>query len=120
MSGSLLDDSGAPSSYPGVFAFEFDFGGTLRCIPMSVRLKLDQVGIKLSLKQWNKMPSEERRYLVEAPCDDPADMDTYRRRLRALIEKFTASPVEEVPVDVSPPWGPPPGPRPPRPPGSGG
>jgi hypothetical protein len=30
----------------GIFGFEVDFGGTPRCIPMSVRLKLDLAGIK--------------------------------------------------------------------------
>ena len=33
-----LDELPDESPYPGVFRFEVDFGGTLRCIPMSVRL----------------------------------------------------------------------------------
>lgn len=64
MKRALDRDVTKPPPYPGIFAFELDFGGTLRCIPMSVRLKLDQAGIKLSLKQWNKLPPEERRWLV--------------------------------------------------------
>lgn len=42
MKRALDRDVSEPSSYPGIFAFELDFGGTLRCIPMSVRMKLDQ------------------------------------------------------------------------------
>jgi len=56
---ALDRDVSTPSPYPGVFAFKLDFGGTLRCIPMSVRLKLDQTGIRLSLKQWNKLPASK-------------------------------------------------------------
>jgi hypothetical protein len=94
----------SPFPYPGVFAFELDFGGTLRCIPMSVRMKLDQTGIKLSLKQWNKLPAEGRRQLVERTCDELAEIESYKWYLVSLIEKFTVTPVEPVPVDDSPPW----------------
>jgi hypothetical protein len=94
----------APSPYPGVFAFEVDFGGTLRCIPMSVRMKLDQTGIKLSLKQWNRLPPDERRQLTERPCDDPAQTESYKQSLISLIERFTRTAVELAPLDHSPPW----------------
>src|SRR6516225_6625917 len=93
-----------PSPYPGIFAFELDFGGTLRCIPMSVRMKLDQVGIKLSLKQWNKLSVEGRRQLLERPCDEPAQIDSYKQYLIALAEETTKTAVELAPVDASPPW----------------
>lgn len=97
-------DVSQPSPYAEIFAFELDFGGTLRCIPMSVRLKLDQAGIKLSLKQWNKLPPEERRQLVEKPCDELPQIESYKRYLIALIEKFTMASVELMPLDGSPPW----------------
>ncbi|MGC1523752.1 MAG: nitrate reductase associated protein [Steroidobacteraceae bacterium] len=97
-------DVSKPSPYPGVFVFELDFGGTLRCIPMSVRLKLDQAGIKLSLKQWNKLPPEERRQLVEQPCDELPQIESYKQNLMSLIEKFTMTSVELMAVDGSPPW----------------
>lgn len=93
-----------PSPYPGVFAFEVDFGGTLRCIPMSVRLKLDQIGIKLSLKQWNRLPPDARRELTERPCDDAARTASYKQYLIELVERYTRSPVEPAAVDDSPAW----------------
>jgi hypothetical protein len=94
----------SPSPYPGVFAFELDFGGTLRCIPMSVRLKLDRTGIKLSLKQWNRLPAEERRQLVEKPCDELPQIESYKQYLIFLIEKSTKTAVELTPLEESPPW----------------
>jgi hypothetical protein len=104
MKGARSSALKTPSPYPGIFAFEVDFGGTLRCIPMSVRMKLDQAGIKLSLRQWNKIPPTERRQLVERPCDSPTETETYKRYLVSLIEKHTTTPVEQAPLDDAPPW----------------
>jgi len=104
MKRALDRDVRTPSPYTGIFAFEVDFGGTLRCIPMSVRMKLDQTGIKLSLKQWNKLPTNARRQLTERPCDDSAQTESYKQYLISLIERFTTTPVELVSLDSSPPW----------------
>jgi len=104
MKRALDRDVSTPSPYPGIFAFELDFGGTLRCIPMSVRLKLDQTGIKLSLKQWNRLPAEERRQLVEKPCDELPQIESYKQYLISVIPKFTRTSPELMPLDESPPW----------------
>src|SRR5258708_2856983 len=104
MKRSRPDELQTPAPYPGVFAFEIDFGGTLRCIPMSVRMKLDQSGIKLSLKQWNRLPPAERRRLVERPCDDPSETESYKQFLISLIQKYAKTPVELAPMDKTPPW----------------
>jgi hypothetical protein len=101
---SRLEALPAESPYPGVFRFEVDFGGTLRCIPMSVRMKLDQVGIKLSLKQWNRIPSNERRELVERPSGSAADAEAYKAYLISLIEMHTETDVELAPLDAEPAW----------------
>jgi hypothetical protein len=101
---SRLADLPDESPYPGIFRFEVDFGGTLRCIPMSVRMKLDQTGIKLSLKQWNRIPPDGRRGLVERPCHVAAEIQAYRQYLVSLIEAHTRTAVELAPLDTSPPW----------------
>jgi len=101
---SQLADQPDESRYPGLFRFEVDFGGTLRCIPMSVRMKLDQTGIRLSLKQWNRIPSDGRRGLVERPCGDAAEVEAYKRYLVSLIEAHTRTAVEFASLDPSPPW----------------
>jgi hypothetical protein len=90
--------------YPGVFRFEVDFGGTLRCIPMSVRMKLDQTGVKLSLKQWNRIPPVGRRELVERPCSSAEETEAYRQFLVSQIEAHTGTAVEFAPLDPAPPW----------------
>ena len=104
MKRAINRDVSFPSCYPGIFTFELDFSGSLRCIPMSVRLKLDQVGVKLSLKQWNKLPDEARRGLVESTCSDAAEVHAYREYLVGLIKQFTASVPEILGIEESPPW----------------
>lgn len=87
-----------------IFNFETDFAGALPCIPMSVRLKLDECGVKLSLKQWNRFPKDDRHALVRTRCDTPDRTQSYRKLLLALIEKHSASSPELVAIDPSPQW----------------
>jgi len=97
-------DPSPPTRYDGVFDFEYDFGGDLRCIPMSVRQKLDATGIKLTLKQWNRIPEDGRRALLAGDCDTAPQLDAYRRQLERLIAAHTGTPVEHAEVDPAPPW----------------
>lgn len=66
-----------------VFAFESDFAGSLRCIPMAVRLKLDLVGIKLSLRQWSQLQQEQRAELLETDCAEV--LEAYRKLVEAML-----------------------------------
>lgn len=61
----------------------------LTLIPRSVRDKLDRVGIKLHLEEWELLTIEERRRLVEQPCESAADLECYRAELTALIRRCT-------------------------------
>lgn len=87
-----------------IFDFELDFAGTLYCIPMCVRLKLDECGIKLSLKQWNRIPPAQRQQLVSKPCGTASEVKEYRVSLIRCIEEYTRSKVEEMPRDPAPEW----------------
>ena len=53
------------------FAFEQDFIGNWRCIPLCVRRKLDLCGVKLKLNHWLELSQEQRQALVDWP--DAAD-----------------------------------------------
>ncbi|MET3926659.1 nitrate reductase associated protein [Devosia sp. 2618] len=70
-----------------IFDFEKDFAGSLRCIPMAVRLKLDLVGIKLSLRQWSRLDRDQRGRLLEVPCGGAAD----RHTIGAMIEEWVTA-----------------------------
>lgn len=87
-----------------IFEFESDFAGALYCIPMSVRMKLDDVGVKVSLKQWNKLAREERDQLLVRPCDSPSNRRAYHDYLVAAIESRTGATPGELPVESNPEW----------------
>ena len=87
-----------------IFQFEQDFAGSLRCIPMAVRFKLDYCGIKLSLRQWSRFTREERDRVLQLPCETPDQIEAYRLTLEELIHLRSAQPPEHLPVEAQPLW----------------
>ena len=87
-----------------IFAFESDFAGSLHCIPMAVRLKLDNCGVKVSLKQWNRLTREQRDQLLAQPCDTPQNNRSYRDYLVGIIETRTGDKAKDLPVESHPEW----------------
>jgi hypothetical protein len=67
-------------------------------------MKLDQTGIKMSLKQWNRLPPAGRRELVERPCGTVEETAAYKDLLVSQIEAHTRTPVEYASIDASAPW----------------
>ena len=57
-------------------------------IPRSVRDKLDQVRIKLHLKEWQAFPLEDRRALCALPCRTAVEKKAFRDRLDALALRY--------------------------------
>ncbi len=86
------------------FEFEQDFVGSLRCIPMTVRHKLDTCGVKLKLDHWNRFTPEDRRALVEWPCNTPNAAVIYRDRLQSLITERCGAPAKTLEIPAMPPW----------------
>jgi hypothetical protein len=86
------------------FQFEADFVGSLQCIPMSVRMKLDNCGVKLKLAHWNQFSQAERETLVNLPCTTPNQCQTYRKWLQNLIIAKTGQPAKELAIESNPPW----------------
>jgi hypothetical protein len=87
-----------------LFQFESDFADTLRCIPMAVRYKLDNCGVKLKLQHWNHFTPEERRVLLEAPCTNPNEISCYRLQLHHLVQSHTGEIPSDLPLDSQPDW----------------
>ena len=87
-----------------IFEFERDFAGVLYCIPMSVRLKLDNVGVKVSLKQWHKLTREERAELLARACDTEPARAAYRDFLISAIEMRTGARPQELAIEAHPEW----------------
>jgi hypothetical protein len=86
------------------FQFEQDFVDGLRCIPMSVRLKLDTCGIKLKLEQWNRFSRADRQELLDRPCVAVGEVLDYHQFLQDLIQQRTGQPAQPLAVDPNPDW----------------
>ena len=87
-----------------IFEFERDFAQSLRCVPMSVRLKLDVAGVKISLKQWNRLTTEDRQQLLELPFEGPAERARFGARVQEMVAARSGEPAGALPVDPQPTW----------------
>ncbi len=85
------------------FAFEADFMGSWRCIPLCVRRKLDLAGIKLKLRHWLALDEGERQQLVDWP-DDPQDLRDFAFHLKQRTATMGDGPVGELPIPQPLPW----------------
>ncbi|WP_019508604.1 nitrate reductase associated protein [Pleurocapsa sp. PCC 7319] len=102
-----MDNSGfnpSISQSTNYFQFEADFVGSLHCIPMQVRMKLDNCGVKLKLVHWNQFTSSERQALVNMPCETELETKTYKEFLQNLVTEKTGQPAKELTIDPHPPW----------------
>ena len=92
------------NSTANYFEFEADFVGSLQCIPMLVRMKLDNCGVKLKLFHWNQFSKIERQTLIDKPCNTSQQRQIYRQWLQDLIISKTGQPAKELEIDPNPPW----------------
>ncbi len=86
------------------FDFEADFVDSLRCIPMSVRMKLDTCGVKVKLAEWNHFTKQECDRLVELPCVEPQEIAAYQAYLSQLILRQTGHEPTLLEIDPAPAW----------------
>ena len=70
----------------------------LDLIPRSVRDKLDRVGIKLHLKDWQAFSLDERRALCDRPCAGADDVERYRLALEELLVARTGRRPDYLPT----------------------
>ncbi|WP_394826585.1 nitrate reductase associated protein [Pendulispora albinea] len=69
------------------FVFEGDVHDTLACVPLSVRRKLDLVGLKISLAGWQALPREERLALCHLPVEEGWELSVYREVFQRFAER---------------------------------
>ena len=102
----MMTNSPPPSQNtdPNYFQFEADFVGSLHCIPMMVRMKLDNCGVKLKLTHWNQFSKLERQTLVDMACTNQSQRQNYRQFVQNLVTVKTGQPAKELSVDPHPPW----------------
>lgn len=88
----------------GLLDFEREASGSLRCIPMMVRFKLDRVRAKLALQQWRQLERAERAWLVLQPGESFEEVSAYRAWLIAAPLAQTDQPPKLFSPGPSPDW----------------
>ena len=51
------------------FQFEAEIYDSMSCLPMAARRKLDRLGVKIGLEQWQKLARGERRRVDMKPAN---------------------------------------------------
>ncbi|WP_186480211.1 nitrate reductase associated protein [Synechococcus sp. NOUM97013] len=85
------------------FAFEQDFVGSWRCIPLCVRRKLDLAGVKLKLSHWLAMTQAQRQQLVDWG-DSREHLQQMREHLQLSTVTMADGVVKDLPPAVDEPW----------------
>ena len=85
------------------FAFEHDFMGSWRCIPLCVRRKLDLIGLKLKLSHWLELSHDERQRLVDWP-DGREALQDLRRHLQQRTAAMADGEAKPLPPAVAEAW----------------
>ena len=68
------------------FNFEDEVHHSLACVPMAVRRKLDRVGVKVSLEQWQTLAQHERLAICHLPTDSDEERETVRTYLEETVK----------------------------------
>jgi hypothetical protein len=89
---------------PGVFGFETFMERTLEYMPMSVRMKLDLCGCKLSLLQWCGLPLAVRQGMLDMNCGEREEILRLRRYLQSSIDALQLGPLAPLQCDPGT-WG---------------
>jgi len=93
------------------FHFEEDIYCTLDCVPMTVRRKLDRIGLKVHLAQWQALGQGERLAICHLPADQADECEAMRTFVVEAVkrssgvepndlppeQRLTAEPPNEVP-----------------------
>jgi hypothetical protein len=82
------------------FKFEEDMRKSLACVPMAVRRKLDRVGVKVGLKQWQALGRGERLAICHLPVDSAEECDAVRIFIAESVRNRCASEIKSLPAEV--------------------
>jgi len=93
------------------FKFEDEVHQSLSCVPMAVRRKLDRIGLKIGLEQWQQLGLGERLAVCHLPVDSIEEQEVARIFMREAVQNRSGGEVKELPDEVrssaTPPGSPP-------------
>ena len=68
----------------------------LDLMPRAVRDKLDRVGIKLHLKEWQQLSMADRERLRDLPCEHADEVAGYAGEVEQLVHRLTGKSVDRI------------------------
>jgi hypothetical protein len=78
------------------FNFEAEIYQSLNCLPMAARRKLDRLGLKISLEQWQRLSRGERLMICHAPAITPEECDALKLFLEEVSVARTGIPLNPL------------------------
>ncbi len=78
------------------FQFEAEIYQSLACLPMQARRKLDAIGVKIGLAQWQRLGRGERLMICHAPANSPEECAA----LKLFIEEATMARAGSAPKEL--------------------
>jgi hypothetical protein len=79
------------------FNFEDEVHQSLSCVPMAVRRKLDRIGLKIGLQQWQQLSRGERLAVCHLPVESAEEQDVVRLFMREAVEHRGGGVIKEMP-----------------------
>ncbi|HZY58919.1 MAG TPA: nitrate reductase associated protein [Candidatus Binataceae bacterium] len=79
------------------FHFEEDIYCTLECVPMTVRRKLDRIGLKVGLAQWQALGQGERLAICHLPADQPDECEAMRTFISESVKRVSGVEPKDLP-----------------------
>jgi hypothetical protein len=94
------------------FDFESEIYESLSCLPMAARRKLDRLGLKISLEQWQRLSRAERLMICHAPAGLPDECEVLTSFIHEVAVARSGLPPRPLSADsrkeAEPPAEPPP------------
>lgn len=87
------------------FRYEAKFYPDLNRLPLHVRMKLDLIGLKISLNDWLAYSLEERQVLCHLSAENIEERQVFAGYLDFLSRKYQGKPVERTEAMDSEAWG---------------
>jgi hypothetical protein len=82
------------------FKFEDEVHISLACVPMAVRRKLDLVGVKISLEQWQALAQHERLAICHLPTNSDEERSAVQTFLEEAVRARAGTPTKPLSEEV--------------------
>jgi hypothetical protein len=85
----------------GLLPWETAAYADLAWMPMAMRYKLDTIGFKVHLQQWQKLPFASRNELLVAPFSEVAAQKLFSELLQNLYYNHNTEPLTLLPIPLA-------------------